>query len=535
MTGQRDWGELGILALVLLLHFVASPAGEPWKNGDEPRHVMTGVFVHDAAREWRDSLRDPRGYAERYYAARPALGLLVWPPLFYAAEGAAMLALGPNYFAARLALTLFALWAFWEARKLYRFTIGDEFSTVALALFACAPLVVEYSRFVMLEVPTLAFVLAAINNFEAYLTERRARAALLACLFAACATLTRFDGMVVGTYFLTRLVATRRWAVLTDRPVVIGVVIALVMTVPYYAMTVYYYSGGMTTAAASGTSEESTGFLQLANFWLYPAFVPGQVGWVTLFAALVGLAVAARGRAAPLTALVVATYVTFVPLAEPEPRHAIYWVPALCGFAALGLRLFAARRGRDWGCAAVFLAVAATGYWATWEQAWFVRGYAEAAEFTLANRTDNRPVLFDGVLTANFVYQISRLDPGRTVPVLRGDKLLYAVLSDPHAAYVEFAASDAEVRERLHAADPEFVVVESPEMFGQGTPASERLRRVLAADPEQYRLVARLEFGTNHYVFRDSGLLIYRKLVRNPRPADGRPLPVLGLGRSVGG
>ena len=530
MTGTRDWASLAVLSLMFVLHFVASPAGEPWKNSDETRHVMTGVFVHDAILEAPESLTDPRGYAERYYVARPALGLLVWPPLFYGCEGLVMLLLGPSYFAARLTLSVFAIWAFFETRKLYRNTIGGEFATVALALCACTPMIVDYSRFVMLELPTLTFVLAAANRFEDYLATHRGRAAILACVFAACAALTRFDGVVVGTYFGMRLIATRNWAVLLNRPVVFGVVIALIMTVPYYAMTAYYYSGGVAAAAATGTGADATGYLAVANFWLYPAYVPRQVGGLVTIAALLGLP-----RGGPFAAMIAATYLTFVPLAEPDARHAIYWVPAICGLAALAIKRLTESRSRPWASRAAFLVVLTTGWQATREPALYIVGYARAAQYVVEHRTDSRPILFDGVLTGGFIYQVHLLDPERTIPVLRGDKLLYAVMSDPHGGYVEFAASDDAVRELLHAADPEFVVVESPEMFDQATPASARLRRVLATDADHYQLIAAVQFGTNHYLFRDSRLLIYRKLIRNPHPDDGRGLPVLGLGRSVGG
>jgi hypothetical protein len=140
----------------------------------------------------------------------------------------------------------------------------------------------------------------------------------------------------------------------------------------------------------------------------------------------------------------------------------------------------------------------------------------------------------DGVLNGGFIYQVRRHDPARQVQVVRGDKLLYAVLSDPHAGYQEFAASDEEMLAKLHAFDPEFIVVEFPQLFELKVPAADRFRELLQKHPERFRLERRIVFDSNHDAFKHFGLLIYRKLDRNPTPQTMDSLPVLGLGRSVG-
>src|SRR5262245_64920312 len=70
---------------------------------------MTGVFVRDALAD--GGWRNPRGYASRYYLQYPALGLLVWPPLFYGIEGLAMTTLGTSFAAGQLTIAAFAVLA----------------------------------------------------------------------------------------------------------------------------------------------------------------------------------------------------------------------------------------------------------------------------------------------------------------------------------------------------------------------------------------------------------------------------------------
>ena len=97
-----------ILVAVFVLHLFASPYGEPWRYNDEALHVMTGVFIRDAIYDLPQSINNPKQYAIHYYTQYPALGLLVWPPLFHCAEGVTMTVFGTSYLVARVLLSLFA-------------------------------------------------------------------------------------------------------------------------------------------------------------------------------------------------------------------------------------------------------------------------------------------------------------------------------------------------------------------------------------------------------------------------------------------
>ena len=106
---RAAWPAALVLGGLAVLHLIFSPVGEPFKNGDETRHVMTGVFFRDALADLPASAADPRGYAASYYIQYPALGIVIWPPFFYAVEGVAMWAFGTSYLVARLVVYAFAL------------------------------------------------------------------------------------------------------------------------------------------------------------------------------------------------------------------------------------------------------------------------------------------------------------------------------------------------------------------------------------------------------------------------------------------
>lgn len=529
-----------VLGGLAALHLCFSPAGEPFKNGDETRHVMTGVFLRDALADLPAAAADPRGYAANYYVQYPALGIVVWPPFFYAVEGVAMWAFGTSYLVARLVAYAFALVGGVYAYRLFLRTHGRAVAAVALVVLGMAPLVFEYASYVLLEVPTLALVLGAVFHFERYLGEGRGRDAVFACLLAAAAALTRFDGVVLLPFVLLRLGFARRWRLLLRRPVLIGVTLALLLTLPYYLFTWTVYGSSLRHAATSGTGYQATSWLDPRNFYLYPSFIPVQIGWGATAAAALGMTLGLwrQSKASGVyLALLLATFLTFVPFAEPEARHAIYWVPALALFAARGALSLSGWKPWAGVVAGGLLlgAVAWEGFGPLRETGWqhlHVCGTDAAAERVLARAGGERPVLYEGQLNGAFVYHVRRRDPDRRFTVVRADKLLYSVYSDPGGGYQEYAGTDEEVVARLHRFDPEFLVVEETQVYVR-TPAGDRLRRVLREHPAEYALDESLPFRTNYPNFATNRLLVYRKLRANPDRVPVTELPVLAIGGSV--
>lgn len=527
----------GVLTVLAAVHLAFHQPGEPHYNGDETRHVMTGVCVRDLLVE-RPPLSDLKGWTVRYYLQYPALGLLVWPPLFYLAEGVWMLLFGTSFLAARLLIGLFAAIACGYLFALVRRSHGDATAAVAVLTFGLSPLVFELSQHVMLEVPTLAFVLAALYHMDRYLESDRGFDLVLGTLATAAAPLTRIDGIVLLPLFVLLLFGRQKLSVLLRWQVLLAVAVAIGMVLPYYLFAARQVGGAQLLAATQGTNATSTGFLAPQNFIYYPRSVPGQIGWFATPFAIVGLlaslAPMRRLIAWPYLALVAATYFTFTPLAEVESRHAIYWVPALAVFAAEGCRLVAAgQRDPVTRVAIRVVMVLGTGMLAVLQPLKYVRGYEMAAEYVVTHTRDSDRVLFDSYLGGNFIYQVRRHDPDRKLSVLRGDKLLYAMLSDPHAAYKENAATPQEILDILYRFDPEFIVVESPQIYFKMR-IPDLLLEVLEANPERFQLEQSIPIESNHREFRNRQLLLYRNLKRNPTPERGLELEVLGLGRTIG-
>lgn len=518
------------LLIAVVAHLCVDASSEPFYNNDETRHVMTGVFVRDAL---ADCPAHPKDYAVRYYLQYPALGLVVWPPFFYGVEGAWMSIFGTSFLAARLLVALFVLLAgFWFFSLVSR-THEPITASLSLLILGLSPLVFQFSRQVMLEIPALALALGAIFHFERYLDEQRRRDAWFACLLAALTALTRFDGGFLLPYFAIRLLMTRRWGLLKRGSVLGGVGIALLLTVPYYVWTWLEYGSAIAKAVKSGTGANSTSFLDSRNLLFYPSCVPEQIGWFASIAAILGMLFSLRRTSRPYFAMLVSTYLFFTPLAELEARHAIYWIPALAVFAVLGCAGLARMIHRRRLMLPLVFVVGIGTFFSPWrDPAFHVVGYEEAAAYVVENNRETPVCLVDGFLNGNFIYQVRRHDPDRRLWVLRGDKLFYSMLSDPRAAYADWVKEERDMLAAIERFDPELIVVEEPQLYFELRGAT-LLRQTLHDHPERFRLEKTVPIRSNHIRFAGARLEIWRNLVRNPNRSENLQIEMLGLGRPL--
>jgi hypothetical protein len=537
--------QIGILAVILLvlagLHAATATSSEPFFNNDESRHVMTGIFFRDAMAdlakgEWSD-LRKPKAYAERYYMQYPALGLLTWPPLFHAIEGLWMLLFGPCHIAARILVGIFTAVGIGYYFALVCRTHDVWTATASAALLGLTPLVFVNSRHVMLEAPTLAFVLAALCYFVVYLEAGHARHLWLAVIASSCAALTRFDAVLLAPLFFMLIAVKGQWGVLRAKQLWAAALLGLVLVVPYYLFALSE-SGWMhfSTTPVEGATPLKEG-LAIDNFGFYLNCLPEHVGWVMLCAAALGIITlfmpAERRRIWPYLCLILATALVLVPYPEQEPRHIIYAMPGLALLAASGVITVITRIGAGWLALPVVAGViASTGYESVRNPALFVRGYDEAARYVLAETKDSRTCLFDNFLNGTYICLTRHADSDRRLWILRGDKLLYSVLSDPRIQYKEHVADKQDLLDTIFRYDPAFIVVEEPQIYVP-LPMSERLREVLRENPDQFRLEREIPIESNYRLFQGVKLLVYRNLHRNPRPIKQLEIELQGLRRNV--
>jgi len=536
---------LGVLLAIGLAQGLAWQPSEPFYNNDENRHVMTGVFFRDFLADM--PLGGLRDYVTQYYLQYPALGLMVWPPLFYGIEGAFMLVFGTSYKAALALVALFSALAFTYFFLLVRRTHGTAAAAVSTLLLGLAPMVFTLGHHVMLEMPALAFVMAAVYHFVRYLDLGRRRDVYAAAVASAGFALTRFDGLFLLLFFLLAVVVRRRFDILRRLEVWLAAALALAIVLPVYVPMMLEFGRAHVLMTVHGGAEGFEGRGPWYALSYYPRDLLKRIGPFTAVPCVIGFLAAlgpARRRACwPYLALAAATYLAFTPLAELEERHSIYWYPAFALFAWVGIDWLAGRVAgwlkQPLRTASVLATVLATivvcgAFWiAARSQALYVRGYEEAARYVVANTRSSRFTFFDGFLNGDFIYQVRRLDPGRRLWNLRGDKILYSVLISPRGGYKEYAGAEAGILDSLYRYDPDLIVVEEPQVFFK-IPVAEQLRKTLAGRPERFELVKTFPVESNVPAFQGVRIAVYRSRVRNPAPARQVSFDMIGLGRSLG-
>ncbi|HVX66013.1 MAG TPA: glycosyltransferase family 39 protein, partial [Bryobacteraceae bacterium] len=180
---------------------------------DAARHAMNGVFVHDLVRHG-----DPvhlMAFAKSYYSRYPSLSMPYHPPLFPVFEALFLFVLGVNYLAARLSVAAATAFAAWLLYRLILKTHGSHaVAAAATVLFFALPSTLVLASDVMLEMPTLVLVLAALSALPRpgeHWSWRRGWAFALA---ATAAVWTKQNAVFLGVVPFAWVALSGRWRVL---------------------------------------------------------------------------------------------------------------------------------------------------------------------------------------------------------------------------------------------------------------------------------------------------------------------------------
>lgn len=483
-----------LAAVPVLLHLVVQAPAEPVFNGDSNRHTMTSVFFRDLLIDM--PLSDPKGYAEAYYEQYPALGLLVWPPLFHGAVGVLMTIFGTSVWVPRC--FVFACFVL-AAACLYRICrrrMSVEQSELTAVTFAVMPMVFLYSRHVMLEMPTLALCMVSIERFDLWLREQRTRNLYFAAVAASLGALTRFDAAMLLPTLLLMAIFAGRWKTLVNKHVPIAAAVAIVLLAPtYYVIWKEMGDLHLRQAAESVTGSKSQ-MLAPGALSFYPAAIPIQAGWVATMFVVIGLLFCCvkehRASLGVFAAILLGTYVTFTPLAELKPRHAIYWLPAVAWLATVGASALASVLKRiapekmSVGLPLTAAILIAGTAWGSFQSNVFrVTGYERAATVVLENTTEGDVVFVDGWWDGNFTYHLRHLDATRSRHVARADRILYDFTNVPSVDFQQFVDSDAGILAAIADTAPACIVFEDPQPFGE-IPLAAQMRELIKSLPEQF-------------------------------------------------
>ncbi len=507
--------------------------GEFAINHDEAFQACTGLyfasFIHDLP------LRHPIAYTYLYYAHYPALQLVTYPPVFYVAEGLGFLILGPSVITARITVLLFALLGLYFWFRLVVELQDEVTAGITTVLVAFLPSVLFFEKAVMLEIPAMAFCVAAGYYWVRYLREGARRLVYYFAVFAALALLTKVQTAYLATWCVLSVIVTGKWRAVLNRWTSLALLLSAVVVLPYYAFSFALAGRALLLEATKPIPFEplsfaSAGALFRADFLehshamaysslFYLITLPGQVGWVILGLAVLSLMWIKNWEkpenAALILTWIVACYITETVIPEKQPRYIIYWLPPIVYLAVAPV--VSMLRWQGWtpkiAAASTLLTVLVCYSMMAWSYRWpYVSGYAE-----LARRLVREPggyVLIDTPWEGEFVFFARAFDPLRRFVI--DPKALYIVRQVKAHGYLELAHSTDDVRKIIREGGFRYIIVDTKM---RRSFESQRFLRDVLNDPE-FKPLYRVQVDSNISELRGDTLTLYEDMQARP-PADG--------------
>jgi dolichyl-phosphate-mannose-protein mannosyltransferase len=407
---------------------------------DSARHAMNGALIHDWLAEgpWLD----PGAYARWYYARWPALSLGYHPPVFPAFEAIVFFAFGVGAFGARLVV---ALATSISVLLLYRLVLTTHKSaSIALlstVAFFALPLTQRLSQHVMLEMPALVFVLAALLTLPRHDARFTSWRGVAFALLAAIAIWTKQLSVFLGAIPVIAATLSGRRDWLRSRALWCSVAFC---GLALLALAAFELAFGPASPRRFAIFRGLPRVLAANSHFYFNALVSARsLAVLTVFVGLAGMAILLRrrwrsflGPDALYWAWLVSVMAALMLGRWNSTRYLFFAYPPLVTLAVvtahrlLNSCLSPARASATLTAAAVGLFVfALTGA----PQA--LVGPAEAARLVAADGP--RRVLYAGESDGHFTFELRSASGNTSAVVIRGERLPGAMYSP--AEFEEFA------------------------------------------------------------------------------------------------
>jgi len=157
VTDQPPLLAAAILAAAVLLLFLTAPRQEDFWWTDAPSIALNGELVRDYIAAGFPHA--PLAFANAWFLRYPALSISLYPPLFPMAEAAMFAVFGFSHPVAQAAVAAFTALAAYGAYLTARTALPPLAAAGFTLLLFATPGMMLWSRQVMMEIPSLAFLL----------------------------------------------------------------------------------------------------------------------------------------------------------------------------------------------------------------------------------------------------------------------------------------------------------------------------------------------------------------------------------------
>ena len=432
--------------------------GDVSLNGDMPRHMMNGVYFYDLIKEM--PFTNYLEYTFEYFARYPALSLGHHPVFLGIAEVPFYTLFGVSVFSARLTIVIFLIIAgivwFFLIKSIYNETVAF-FSSL---LFITTPFIVDYSRIVMTEIPTLSLIIVTVYLFCKYCELSKKRYAIAAIVSFVLSVSSKQTAVFMLPLFLLYFLLTKDIRKLLTKKIIISCIVISFLILPIVLVTLKFSQHNVAWIKDTAFSNIGLNRLYdpLKTIWKNDLTFP------VLILSLIGIcsSILKRDKRATVFVLwITFFYILITFLGVSEPRYSIYWIPPFCLFATTVLNVFCYR---FWKIGMSLILIVLIGHQfaiASKKELEYANGYEEAARYVIDNQKGASVLFSSKVDTGYFVFFIRKYDLRKNMIVLRADKIL--ATGEMSAVIEERITKPEEIYEILQDFGTGYVVIEDME------------------------------------------------------------------------
>jgi hypothetical protein len=506
---RQQWLVPVLLALFFSLWGLRGVDGSSISEDDAPRHALNGAFLLDVTRNHQ--IEHPAQYGYWYYSRLPALSLPYHPPVFPAFEALIYTLFGVNAFSARIAV---AIATFAVVLLLYRLILRTHNEPILAAVVTIAffglPKIQKLSATVMLEVPALVFVLAALffvmPDEDAFQTSR----SLMFAVFAAISIWTKQTVFIILFPFIYVVIAWR-WRILRKPVFWITIILIAISAVALALLGRQIEWNNMNQSWARMTALQQ--IVQNSAYYLRWKII---VGLLLLVLALATYWLPDGRKDVRNDRLYICWFISAMLVLMVAPaysyRYLFFAFPPFLVILFNGMSRTARLMmpNRRW-LVPILATCAVLGYGLAYPPV-VLRGPAEAA--MSLHKGGFRRILYCGTLgNGAFIFAVRSVDPGLDTIVIRGDKLADATFNpDALNSLIQRYGVDSVVLEHTASWEP------WDRLSAGSLPFLSLQQVVIMTDSDHYR---------------DGTLSLYRVNTPTHVPESSLKVPISILGRDV--
>jgi hypothetical protein len=442
MTGPRMPHHSGRLAATItavlliaavLLTFATAPKSEDFWWSDAATFALNGELIHDYIA--RGLGQSPMTFASNWFLHYPALTISLYPPILPVTEALAFTVFGFSHVVAQAVISLFALICAFGCWAMVRTATSRSVAVAAALLLFATPGVLLWSRQVMMEVPTMAFLVLAAAMLLRYQSLGGQSRLYAAVVLLIAAVYTKQTAIFAAPAFALALMWEDGVGVLRAKSTWISIVGGIFGLVPLVLFTIKFAAQNIDSAIGQGTASSSgdveASHVSWHSLTVYGLALPEIAGWLALAGAVgyIGLIVI-RGWEAPserrlfrLMCVWFATdYLMISVIGHFEARYGIFLAVPIVVMCILFVSRIVPERWRS--ALPVGLAGAIFCFAVYDNPEPRMTGYDKVAEYIADHAGKNDVILLHCYESKNFVFSMRVREPEPKVFIVRTEKLL---------------------------------------------------------------------------------------------------------------